>query len=109
MSIIADGLKAFWNVFAGCASGRIFGAGASGTRPVGSQSYFRRRSRAHHVKCIFASAQIEKVGQTYFLNIFRTVVSYSHLAIVIGFRLVVVNSRMIAVCENLGMCNVIRN
>ncbi len=43
--------------FAGCASVRIFGAGASGTRPVGSQSYFGRRSRAHHVKCIFASAQ----------------------------------------------------
>jgi hypothetical protein len=54
-------------------------------------------------------SQIEKVGLTDFLNLFRTVVSYSHLAIVIGFRLVVVNSRMRAVCENLGMSNVIRN
>ena len=43
--------------FAGCASGRIFGAGASGTRPVGSQSYFGRRSRAHYAECIFPSAQ----------------------------------------------------
>jgi hypothetical protein len=54
-------------------------------------------------------AQIEKVGLTDFLNLFRTVVSYSHLAIAIGFRLVVVNSRMRSVCENFWLCNVMRN
>ena len=42
-----------------------------------------------------STENIEKVGLTYFLNLFRVVVSYSHLAIVIGFCLVVVNSRMI--------------
>lgn len=56
-----------------------------------------------------STENIEKVGLTGFFNLFRTVVSYSHLAIVIELRLVVVNSRMIAVCENFGMCNVIRN